>query len=64
MATKPKHPTGTFDNCTSGRREVWYDGRLEISHSKDFIDSEQCRNYAFGMSVHPWGHFPDLAVSR
>ncbi len=65
MATnKPVHPTGTFDNRVTMRREIWYNGKLEISHSKDFIDGEQLRNYTFGGVMHAWGHFPDLMVSR
>lgn len=57
---QPKQPTGTFDNTVTESREYWYDGRLETTHSKTFVDSEQTRNYAYGRTVHPWGHFKDL----
>jgi hypothetical protein len=63
MSTKPVHPTGTFDNRVSGRREIWYNGKLEVSHSKAFIDGEQLRGYSF-VPMHVWGHFPDLLITR
>jgi hypothetical protein len=56
---KRKHPHGVFDNLATMRREIWYDGERQISHSKSFVDSEISRGYAHSM-VHPWGHFPDL----
>jgi hypothetical protein len=56
---RPKSPTGTFDNLTTFRREIWYDGKLELSHSKEFVDMEQGRGYSF-IRMHPWGHFKDL----
>lgn len=60
MATKPKQPTGTFDNQRTQHREVWYDGKLEVRRSKTFIDSESQRDYTHGANVHPWGHYKDL----
>lgn len=59
MATKLKGPNGTFDNTATMRREIWYAGKPEISHSKSFVDLEQDRGYVFA-KMHPWGHFPDL----
>lgn len=54
-----KQPNGTFDNTVTLRREIWRNGKLEISHSKDFVDSECSRSYSYSMNQ-PWGHFPDL----
>jgi hypothetical protein len=56
-----KQPHGTFDREINGRREIWFDGRIVQSWTKDFIDLYVAKHAtAIVCGVKPWGSFPEL----
>lgn len=47
---------GIFDNASTGRREVWKDGRLSRYVRRNAVGSPESQ----WREVHePWGSFPD-----